>query len=144
MLMEPRKSEGTEQPEQICYLPVYGLKREDQQKWILGKVIMERYYSVFDLSQSENGDSVKVKMGLKNPKYQIDPVNPGGGGGDDDNKPHPPETSQAIKVTVIVISIVVVIATLALLYTCIKRKQRSESTFDFRSNKDFGAIKMGA
>ena len=39
MLIEPRKSEVADQ-KKACYLPIYGLKREDQQKWILGKIIM--------------------------------------------------------------------------------------------------------
>merc|ERR1719183_2189524 len=108
MLIEPRESEEMEDEKanktQLCYLPIYGRRDEVSNKWILGKVVMENYYSVFDLSQKEEGDSITIKMGLKNPNYKKNPNVPGGGGDDDKpiNKP------KGAKVTVIILAIVIV------------------------------------
>lgn len=128
MLMEPRESEMTdeekEKGKQLCYLPIYGLRNEVSTKWIIGKVLMEKFYTVFDLTQKEEGDSITIKMGEKNPKYKKNPDVPGGGG--DDDKPINQHKS---KVTIVILAIVIVIATLGLLYTCIKKKQRNDSTF---------------
>lgn len=85
---------------------------------------MQKFYTVFDLTQKEEGDSITIKMGEKNPKYKKNPDVPGGGG--DDDKPINQHKSHA---TIVILSIVIVIATLGLLYTCIKRKQRNDSTF---------------
>jgi hypothetical protein len=54
MIIEPKESEMTQEEKdakaEICYLPIYALRNEVSNKWILGKIIMERYYSVFDLT----------------------------------------------------------------------------------------------
>lgn len=62
--LRKKKKDGDE----LCYLPIYGLRDDVTDNWILGKVLMEQYYSVFDLSpNSEEGDRIKIKIGLKNP-----------------------------------------------------------------------------
>lgn len=53
--------------------------------WILGKIIMEDYYSVFDLSNTDQLDKITIKMGEKNTQYQKNNDIPGGGG--DQDKP---------------------------------------------------------
>ena len=97
---------------------------------------MEQYYSVFDFTKQEEGDSITIKMGLKNPKFKKNPDVPGGGGDAD----KPSNKSDGARITVVILAIVIVIATLGLLYTCIMRKKRSST---FNVNKDYGAIKMG-
>ena len=100
---------------------------------------MEDYYTVFDLTNgNQEGDFVEITMGLKNSEYKKDPNIPGGN--DDDEKPS--NKPKGVEIAVIILALVIVIATLALLYVCIKRKQRN-STFAFDHNKDYGAIKMG-
>jgi len=41
----------------------------------------------------------------------------------------------------IILAVIIVIATLGLLYMCIKRKQKNDTTFIFENNQDYGALK---
>lgn len=144
MLIEPKDSEKTEEEQEkgteICYFPIYALRNEQSNNWILGKVVMEDYYTVFDLTNNnQEGDFVEITMGAKNTKYKKNPDVPGGG--DDNDKPS--NKPKGVEIAVIILALVIVIATLGLLYVCIKRKQRNDATFQFDHNKDYGAIKMG-
>lgn len=101
---------------------------------------MEDYYTVFDLTNdNQEGDFIEITMGPKNPKYKKNPDIPGGN--DDDEKPS--NKPKGVEIAVILLAATIVLASLTLLYVCIKRKQRNNATFQFDHNKDYGAIKKG-
>ena len=80
-------SQEQDQDIDICYLPIFALKNEwsansvseylfppeveQSINWILGKIVMEDYYTVFDLSSNnQDDDYVEITLGAKNPKYK--------------------------------------------------------------------------
>lgn len=78
-----------------------------------------------------------LRMGEKNPSYQKKPDVPGGGADDK------PKSVHKTEIVVIILAVIIVIATLGLLYMCIKRKQKNDKTFIFENNQDYGSLKQG-
>ena len=95
---------------------------------------MERYYSVYDFSQSNgnssNSESVSIKMGLKNPEYVQKNDIIDGGGGDDHDHDHEddsdiiPDEEESYEIEVIIFASIFVIASLWLICTCLANKRK--------------------
>lgn len=131
MLFKSKDENNTD----VCILPFMSLGRGDAIKtpntWILGSIISKKYYQVFDL-EDESGE-IMIRMGAKNPTFQKKPDVPGGG---PDDKPS--KGVHKTEIIVIVLAVIIVIATLGLLYVCIKRKQKNDQSFVFENNQDYG------
>ena len=67
--------EDLKHPGDFCYIPVFshGLTgTEDSQVVIMGNIILEKYYLVYDMSPLEqNKDYIQVSLAFKNPKNII-------------------------------------------------------------------------
>jgi hypothetical protein len=122
----------------ICNLPIYSSKDLYPGTWILGAVVMQNYYTVFDLSQDSG--IIGVGVALKNPKFEPDTDDDGGGG--DIIPEHIKTHGTLIAVTLIIVSFICI--GVGCYYK--KKKDGRDASFVFETYKqysDFGGMKMG-
>jgi hypothetical protein len=53
--------------QKACFLPFYNNKNTMNNTWVLGSIVMDNYYTVFDLTPADG--SVSVGVAKKNPKF---------------------------------------------------------------------------
>ena len=116
-----------------CYLPFYNTADTSPNTWIVGSIVLDDFYSVYDFT-AENGD-VAVGLGHKDPSF--DYTSGGGGIIPEHIKKH------GAVIATVIIFVIIGLAVCGFIY---KKKKAKESNFVFETYKDyqdFGSMKQG-
>lgn len=115
-----------------CFLPFYTNRKTQPNTWVVGSLVMNNYYTVYDLTPSDG--SLSFGIAPKNPKFgeDVHPVDP----------PTPLKDHKAALIAVVLTMLI-----LGLFAFCLYRKHKREmdSTVVFETYKeyDFGQLKKG-
>ena len=63
---------------EVCLLPFYNNKKTLDKTWVLGGIVLDNHYTVFDLTPTDG--SLSVGIARKNPLYVYPQPSAGGGG----------------------------------------------------------------
>ena len=123
-----------------CFLPFYNNKLELNGIWRLGSIVMNKYYTVFDMTPEDG--SLAVGIALKNPVFVPDTDKTPDDGGITPKPEEPQNHTEAIGAVVIILILVILIG------ACIYKKKRDRelnpiTVFEtYKEYKDFGDMKL--
>lgn len=121
---------GLAMVDKACFLPFYNSAKTSPNTWVVGSIVLDSFYTVYDLT-SETGD-LAVGIQQKSPNFVPDTDDGGGGGGGitpEDIKRH-----GALIATIIVF---LIIGAMICCFLYKKKKQAKESNVVFETYKQY-------